>query len=262
MIFISYPRVSFFSDPIQNFALVFSTKKMYKIAVPILLVGVYASLMVLAAHYLKSARLFSVSPNAYLNYQFNYQLVLLVITAVSLTSTFLLNKQNFSQHFRMGSISAQGKELKLFGMKANDSWLKTGISLALVISMATAVFMFFQLKEAPIHWGELQSGLFWIILFSLSNSFGEEMVFRMGIVSPLKGLLKPMTMFILSAILFGIPHFAGIPSGVIGVTMAGVLGLVLAKSLYETKGFFWAWTIHFLQDVLIIGTLFLMSAMD
>lgn len=41
--------------------------------------------------------------------------------------------------------------------------------------------------------------------------------------------------------------------------MAGILGFVLAKSMYETKGFFWAWTIHFFQDVLIIGTLYLMN---
>ena len=66
-------------------------------------------------------------------------------------------------------------------------------------------------------------------------------------------------MLLISAILFGIPHLAGMPSGIIGATMAGVLGLVLAKSLYETNGFFWAWTIHFIQDVIIIGTLFLLA---
>ena len=49
------------------------------------------------------------------------------------------------------------------------------------------------------------------------------------------------------------------PIGIIGATMAGVLGLALAKSLYETNGFFWAWTIHFIQDVIIIGALFLLS---
>ena len=41
--------------------------------------------------------------------------------------------------------------------------------------------------------------------------------------------------------------------------MAGVLGFVLAKSMIETNGFFWAWLIHFAQDVIIIGSLFLMG---
>jgi membrane protease YdiL (CAAX protease family) len=86
------------------------------------------------------------------------------------------------------------------------------------------------------------------------------MIYRMGVVSPLKGLLSPMTIYIVSAVLFGLPHLAGMPSGLLGATMAGVLGLVLAKSLYETNGFFWAWTIHFIQDVIIIGALFLLAS--
>jgi uncharacterized protein len=74
-------------------------------------------------------------------------------------------------------------------------------------------------------------GMGWIILFSLTNSFDEEAIYRIGIVSPLKGLIAPMTIFLISAVLFGIPHFGGMPSGIIGVLMASVLGYVLAKSV-------------------------------
>ncbi|HOZ87035.1 MAG TPA: CPBP family intramembrane metalloprotease [Bacteroidia bacterium] len=231
----------------------------FKIAIPIILVIVFTGLMLLCSQQLKTTKLFSFSQNEYVNFQFNYQLLLLLITLLSLAATYYLNKENFLNYFKLGDISATAKEFKLFGIKANDSWLKTGISLTIFISLATAAFMYFQLKQAELNWALLQSGVFWILLFSLSNSFGEEMIFRMGIVSPLKGLLSPMPIFIISAVLFGIPHLAGMPSGFIGATMAGVLGLVLAKSLYETNGFFWAWTIHFIQDVIIIGTLFLMA---
>ena len=230
----------------------------FKIALPIILVVVYTVFILLSSQLLKTTKLFLVSQNEYVNFQFNYQFLLLAITLLSLTVTYYLNKENFLNYFRIGDISIPAKELKLFGIKANDSWLKTGISLSIFISLATATFMYFQLKQVQINWTQLQSGIFWILLFSLTNSFGEEMIYRMGIVSPLKGLLQPMTIFIISAILFGIPHLAGMPSGLIGATMAGVLGLVLAKSLYETNGLFWAWTIHFLQDVIIIGILFLM----
>lgn len=231
----------------------------FKIALPIILVVVFTALILLASQQLKTTRLFSVSQNEYVNFQFNYQFALLLVTIFSLIVTYFLNRENFLNYFTFGNISIPAKELKLFGIKANDSWLKTGISLTIVISLATATFMYFQLKQAQVNWTLLQSGILWILLFSLTNSFGEEMIYRMGIVSPLKGLLQPMTIFVISAILFGIPHLAGMPSGLIGATMAGVLGLVLAKSLYETNGFFWAWTIHFIQDVIIIGTLFLMA---
>ena len=234
----------------------------FKIAIPIILVVVFTAMILLASQQLKTTKLFSVSPNEYVNFQFNYQFLLLLITILSLTATYFLNKENFLNYLTLGDISKPANELKFFGIRANDSWLKTGISLTIFISLATATFMYFQLKQAQVNWTLLQSGIFWIILFSLTNSFGEEMIYRMGIVSPLKGLLQPMTIFIISAILFGIPHLAGMPSGLIGAIMAGVLGLVLAKSLYETNGFFWAWFIHFLQDVIIIGTLFLMATKE
>jgi membrane protease YdiL (CAAX protease family) len=171
--------------------------------------------------------------------------------------TYLLNKENFITYFSFGNISAPAQELKIFGIKSNDTWLQTGLSLSLVISIATGIFMYLQLKQSLVNWTLLSSGFIWIILFSLSNSFAEEMIFRMGIVSPLKGLLSPMVIYTISAVLFGLPHFAGMPNGIVGATMAGVLGFVLAKSLYETNGFFWAWLIHFLQDVLIIGGIYL-----
>lgn len=230
-----------------------------KIALPIVLVVIYTALILLASDYLKTIKLFTLSNDEYINFQANYQFVLLMVTVVSLASTYFLNKENFANYFLMGNIEAAAQEMKLFGIKANDSWLKTGVSLTAIISLATGVFMYFQLRQSPINWVLLPGGILWILLFSLTNSFGEEMIYRMGIVSPLKGLLSPMAIFVISAILFGLPHFGGMPSGLIGAIMAGVLGLVLAKSLYETNGFFWAWTIHFLQDVLIIGALFLMN---
>lgn len=202
---------------------------------------------------------FVVSDNSYVTRQFNYQISLLVIAAISILATYLLNKHNFKTYFSFGQISAVGQELKLFGIKQGDTWTKTGISLCVVISLITAIFLYFQLKQINPNWVSLQSGIFWIVLFSLTNSFGEEMIFRLGIVSPLSGQLTPTIIFFISAVLFGIPHFAGMPNGIIGVTMAGILGFVLAKSMYETNGFFWAWIIHFLQDILIIGTLFLMN---
>lgn len=231
-----------------------------KITTPIILVIIYTGLILLASSYLKSNSIFTVSDSKYINFQANFQFLILLISVMSIVTSYLLNKQNFATYFSIGIIAAPSQELKLFGIKAGHSWMKTGLSLSITISLATATFMYFQLKNANVDFQLLQGGIFWILLFSLTNSFVEEMIFRLGIVSPLTGIFSPMTIFIISAVLFGIPHLAGMPSGIIGATMAGVLGLVLAKSMYETKGLFWAWTIHFLQDVIIIGTLYLLSA--
>ncbi|TAE80973.1 MAG: CPBP family intramembrane metalloprotease, partial [Bacteroidetes bacterium] len=68
------------------------------------------------------------------------------------------------------------------------------------------------------------------------------------------------TVLLLSAILFGLPHYAGFPNGPIGVVMAGVLGYILSKATYETQGIGIAWVIHFLQDVIIFTALFMMNS--
>ena len=41
--------------------------------------------------------------------------------------------------------------------------------------------------------------------------------------------------------------------GVVGVLLATFLGWILAKSMQETRGLFWAWFIHFWQDVWIFS---------
>jgi len=231
-----------------------------KIAMPILFTIGYTTIILFAANRIQNFQPFRVSEIEYINFQFNYQSLLLILAAVSLASTFMLNKENFLNYFSLGSISAPTQEMKIFGIKQNDGWLKTGISLSLIISLVTAIFMYFQLIQVQVNWSLMKNGFLWVLLFSLTNSFGEEMIFRIGVVSPLKGLLSPIAIFIISAVLFGLPHLAGMPSGLIGALMAGYLGLVLAKSVFETNGFFWAWLIHFLQDVIIIGSLFLIRS--
>jgi membrane protease YdiL (CAAX protease family) len=85
------------------------------------------------------------------------------------------------------------------------------------------------------------------------------MIYRVGLVSPLQGLVSPTTIFLISALIFGLAHINGMPSGIVGIALAGILGFILAKSIFETQGFFWAWLIHFLQDVVIIASLYLMN---
>jgi membrane protease YdiL (CAAX protease family) len=231
----------------------------FKVLLPIFIVVIFTAAM-LYVGWLSKKMHFDITSNHYLNIQMSYQVVLIGITTLSIMTTYFLNKENFHQYFSMGNISAAGESLALFGIKKGDTWLKTGLSLSVIITLVTSIFMYFQLKTSAIDWSTLRTGFLWILLLSLTNSFGEEMIFRLGIVSPLKGLLSPLVIFSISAVLFGLPHFAGMPSGIIGATLAGILGFALAKSMYETNGFFWAWFIHFLQDVVIIGALFLMSS--
>lgn len=97
----------------------------------------------------------------------------------------------------------------------------------------------------------------WVLLISFSNSFSEEVIYRLGVVVPLIGVIDTDVILLISAIAFGLPHLRGMPNGIVGALMAGLLGWLLAKSMVETSGIFWAWLIHFLQDIVIFSALVL-----
>ena len=60
---------------------------------------------------------------------------------------------------------------------------------------------------------------------------------------------------LLTAVLFGLGHYYGQPSGPIGVLMAGFAGWIWAKSMIETRGSAWAFLIHMVQDIVIFSFL-------
>lgn len=230
-----------------------------KISIPILLAVVFTIGILLLSGQTNRIGI-EVGKNSYINFQINYQLLLLGIAFISMISSYILNPESLKSILSIGNLSAVGEELKIFGIKKGDSWLKTGVSLSIFISLATGIFMYFQLKGQTIDYSLLKTGFLWIVLFSLTNSFSEEMIFRVGINAPLTNLLSPNKIFLISAVIFGVAHFQGMPSGIIGVILAGLLGYVLSKSIHETNGIFWAWLIHFLQDIIIIGSLYLLKS--
>lgn len=228
-----------------------------RLVMPVIWVLIYTTCIFLAVAFVQKTMLLGeLTANKYLNFQANYQWILLIITGCSLLTTFLSERVYFKQFFRWGELAAPTQPMPLFGIKAADGWLKTGISLSITISLATGIFMYLQLQKNTIFDVYFFIGMAWVLVFAASNSFAEEMIFRLGIVVPYAHKLRTSTIYLISAVLFGVPHWAGMPSGAIGALMASVLGYVLAKSMYETRGFFWAWWIHFIQDVLIMTVLF------
>lgn len=73
----------------------------------------------------------------------------------------------------------------------------------------------------------------------------------------LKGSMKDSRIALASGLLFGAVHYFGTPGSIAGVLVAGFSGWVLAKSVLETKGIFWAWLTHCLQDVVVFSALFI-----
>jgi len=197
--------------------------------------------------------------NPVVNTQIKFQSLQLVLTAIVLLLVYLLNPENLAHFFRMGNVNAHISKIAWLGVTGKETWLEIATSVGLYITIGTAIFMFFQLKKAGVDYRYFLFSLLWSIPFSMANAFSEEAIFRIGIISPLYGIFSVSIIVLISGVVFGLPHYFGQPSGIIGVLMAGFLGWLLALSLVETQGFLIAWAIHFVQDVVIITSMILMS---
>lgn len=193
-----------------------------------------------------------------INKQIAYQSVTLLATILFLLFLWGVKRKQFRGYFKKGNVSAEILPEPIVGInpKPTENWYHFGRNFAIVISAVTAVVIYFQLvRPNGITFGTMLSVLPFTILFALSNAFVEESITRLGVVVVLKGRLRDKTIPFISAILFGTVHYWGNPGGIAGVIVAGFLGWFLAKSILETRGIFWAWFIHFLQDVIIFSAL-------
>ncbi len=176
-----------------------------------------------------------------------------LIVSLLMIGVLLLMRYRRSDFFlQMGNLKAPITPVPWLGFPKADPWTRFGGQFALYISLGTLVFLligggipsgYVLLKLLPI--------FPFILLFATLNSFNEEMTYRASLLAGLEPVLGPQQAVLIAALFFGIGHYNGVPYGIIGVVMASFLGWMMGKAMVETRGFFWAWFIHFLQDVLI-----------
>jgi len=202
---------------------------------------------------------FPVSELEYINAQSKYQALLLSLAMLVLLILYFVNESSLSAFFALGNIDAPAKGVSWLGISEGESWGGLGASLSIFITLTTSAFVYLQFRKSVGALKQLMPYLPWVFLFSLANSFSEEVVYRLGVIVSLVGAVDADHILLISAAAFGAPHLRGMPNGIIGALMAGFLGWLLAKSVMETNGIFWAWFIHFLQDVVIFSA-FVMAA--
>ena len=188
-------------------------------------------------------------------YMLANQSLRLIVTLVLIAVLFLLKKSREKFFLVKGNTQAEVEPVSLLGIKPGERWNTLGRNFALIISLGTLAFLIFAgrppldivLRALPF--------LPAVFIAALLNAFNEEMTYKASFLSVLEDAVGKHQSLWLMATYFGIGHFYGIPYGVIGVVMAGFLGWFLGKSMLETRGLWWAWFIHFWQDVLIFAFL-------
>lgn len=182
-----------------------------------------------------------------------YQSLRLIMTLAIIATLFILKKKRDAFFLVKGDTSAPLEPVRWLGIKAGATWNKAGRVSAIVLSLGTLTFLIIAGRPPLDILVRALPFLPAVLFFGMLNSFNEEMATRASFLSVLEDVVGKRQALWLTAALFGIGHFYGIPYGVVGVLMAGLLAWWAAKSMLETRGLGWAWFIHFVQDVWIFA---------
>ncbi|MCF7928306.1 MAG: CPBP family intramembrane metalloprotease [Spirochaetales bacterium] len=196
-----------------------------------------------------------------------YQISSLAAAGLLILTVFLVRGRKGMEYLRRGNINAVVKPERWMALKPKEGegWRSIGFTFTMIITAVTAVALRFQLFSENCPSGNVLSILPAAVGFSAVNAFVEESVFRFFPIALLSRFmaekkgegLRPGTIAVISGVVFGIVHYIGTPGGAVGMLLAAFIGWFLAKAMIETRGFFWPWFIHFIQDVVIFSALFL-----
>ena len=194
------------------------------------------------------------------NLEISYQITVLLLAVIVICIVYGLAGKEGLAYLNLKRLDGKIRPEPWVGVKPKETetWKNLGVNFAIVITLVTVVVIYFQVVHGGSVSLELFPGGILILVFALMNAFSEEIIFRFSFVAVVsKYGYSPYVAQGLAAAIFGVVHYFGNPGGIPGVLMAAFIGWFLAKSILETKGFFWALTIHFLQDVVIFSALFM-----
>jgi hypothetical protein len=177
----------------------------------------------------------------------------LVVTLVIILFLMVLKKRPGAFFLSSGDLSAPAGAVRWLGIKQGDPWNPLGWILAGCISLGTLAFLIIAGHPSPQILSRVIPYIPVILLCAALNAFNEEMTYKASFLSVLESAVGRNHSLLLMAAYFGILHFYGVPYGIIGVILAAFMGWILGKSMLETRGLFWAWFIHFWQDVWIFS---------
>ena len=187
------------------------------------------------------------------------QIIRLCVALIMIFALLLVRGWLDNFFITRGDLAAPAEAVSWLGIKAGASWTTVGANFALFISLGTLAFLLIAAFGNPEPALRPTAQIFLrtlpllplVLILAAMNAFSEEVSYRAALLSNLFQVVDEKAALLITAAFFGIGHYYGVPYGIVGVLMAGFLGWLLGKCMLETRGLFWPWFIHFLQDVLI-----------
>jgi hypothetical protein len=184
---------------------------------------------------------------------FGVQLRRLLVSILMVGVMLVLGYSRRQMFLQRGDLKAPIEPVRWLGFPKPDPWTRFGGQFAIYISLGTLLFLVIGGRPSGSQLLGLIPMLPAVLLFAAMNAFNEEFTYRSTLLAGLESVTGARQAVLIAAAFFGLGHYFGVPYGIIGVLMASFLGWMMGKAMIETRGFFWAWFIHFLQDVMIFS---------
>jgi membrane protease YdiL (CAAX protease family) len=194
------------------------------------------------------------SGNSAVALHLRYQPVAFLVALASVCLVRLLVPDH-ADYLAIGNWSAPATGLGVLGVADGDSWTVVGLTFLAIMTVVTSVVVWLQVGRHQVSGAQVLRALPWAVAFSAVNALTEELLFRVTLAEALGPVLAAGWVAALSAVLFGVPHWFGNPGLIPGVLLAGFMGWFLMMSVLQTGGIGWAWTIHVVQDIVILTLL-------
>jgi membrane protease YdiL (CAAX protease family) len=179
------------------------------------------------------------------------QAINLLISLGVLLALILSGLRPANLFLKCGHVRAHMEPVPWMGFPKPDSWVSFGGQYSIYLALGVAAVIYFSTGATPSALGAVIPLIPVVLLMAAVNAFYEEAIYRSALLGALEPEVGTHQAWWMSALVFGIGHFYGAPSGWIGIGLASFMGWILAKAMLETRGFWWSWWIHFLQDVVI-----------
>jgi membrane protease YdiL (CAAX protease family) len=188
-----------------------------------------------------------------------YQLYAWGVALIVMALTLMTHRESALRYLRLNRFAGDMAPVRWLLIKQGENWRRQGWQFAIMLTLVTAAVISQQIPVENFTTKNLFAVLPMAFALALSNSLVEELIFRHSIVSAFDNHRLKKYAPLVSGAIFGCAHYFGAPGGFIGVLMAGFLGWLLAKSMQETGGIFWAWSIHACLDVVIFSAMLLQA---
>lgn len=179
----------------------------------------------------------------------------LAVTILVIAGMLLVGYRRRQLFLTSGNLSAPIAPVKWMGFPKPDPWWSFGGQYSVYIALGMGLVAWLVSRPSPAMFASVLPALPAILLFAAMNAFNEEMSLRAPMLATLETPVGMRQAWYMSALYFGIGHFYGVPYGWVGIALATFNGWLLGKAMLETRGLFWAWWMHFLQDVVIFAFL-------